>query len=218
MVDVDSMLQVSPSTKKPRKYKKRTPELNPDTGEPIKKPRKKGSGRKSKKELLLLEAAKKGIAFNFGSVLETNNNRSIGELLSTKSGYTSDFVEFRQHCQQQQASSSFTSTNSKSNASPQLIKSQTIPSVSLFSRLAIDERSVVSTLCKFKSLMVSKLADKKVTETESNNDVIYIFFLTLFNSFFFFRSLKKKILFVMKKKKLLKKSIKMFRLSMQTIY
>lgn len=49
MVDVDSMLQTNPLTKRPRKYKKRAPELDPNTGEPIKKPRKKGSGRKSKR-------------------------------------------------------------------------------------------------------------------------------------------------------------------------
>lgn len=187
MVDVDSMLQISPSAKRPRKYKKRTPELNPETGEPIKKPRKKGSGRKSKKELLLLEAAKKGLALNFSSVLEANSNRSIGELLSSASevGITPDFIEFRQHCQQQQASSS-TSNNSKLNVTPFLSQSQIVPSVSLFSRLAIDERSVISTLCKFKSSTLSKLADRKIIESELNNDVsffILFFIIKSINNF-----------------------------------
>jgi len=36
-----------------RKYRKKTPELDPQTGQVMKKPRKKGPGRKSKREIEL---------------------------------------------------------------------------------------------------------------------------------------------------------------------
>jgi hypothetical protein len=89
MVDVDSFIQVyflivknlknyfKDSTVKKRKYKKREPETDPNTGEIIKKERKKGSGRKSKREeKAALQQKESAILAGIGiTAAATNNHR-----------------------------------------------------------------------------------------------------------------------------------------------
>ncbi|KAI1732145.1 hypothetical protein Ddc_00997 [Ditylenchus destructor] len=131
MVDVDSMLQTNPLTKRPRKYKKRAPELDPNTGEPIKKPRKKGSGRKSKKlnELLSMET------MSISNSYEQKGKDDFSRLQIAAS--------YQQYCQ----------PNLAANYSQQI--AQPNVSVSIFSQLGLDERNVISTLCKLKSHRIS---------------------------------------------------------------
>uniref|UniRef100_A0A915D7L1 Uncharacterized protein n=1 Tax=Ditylenchus dipsaci TaxID=166011 RepID=A0A915D7L1_9BILA len=133
-VDVDSMLQVDSGNKRPRKYKKRAPEMNPETGEPIKKQRKKGSGRKSKKDLLTMESNVKSVYSSFDSSMPRVSMLQFAAAIHNQ-----------QIQAQQNASTSLSGTVQKETKQPQNL------SVSIFSQLGLDERGVVSTLCKFKS-------------------------------------------------------------------
>lgn len=143
MVEVDSMLQDNLANKRPRKYKKKTPELNPDTGEPIKKPRKKGSGRKSKKELLLIQAAKESPLISaFGNINVSEDN------ISTRSNSV-NYPPTKASIQTPKVTiSQFTPTATQSS----IISPTSVPeSVSMFSRLAAEERNIVALLCKIKT-------------------------------------------------------------------
>lgn len=140
MVEVDSMLHDNGANKRPRKYKKRTPELNPETGEIIKKPRKKGSGRKSKKELLMIQAAKES---PLNSII-TNATRpdDITPITSPLN------LPYSKAPIQIPKTTNFHSSPISNNLTTSI---SVPPSVSMFSKLAVEERNIVSLLCKIKT-------------------------------------------------------------------
>lgn len=141
MVEVDSMLHDNGANKRPRKYKKRTPELNPETGEIIKKPRKKGSGRKSKKELLMIQAAKE-------SPLNTIMTNAIRPDDITPITSPPLNLPYSKAPIQIPKTTNFHSSPISNNLTTSI---PVPPSVSMFSKLAVEERNIVSLLCKIKT-------------------------------------------------------------------
>ncbi|KAF7629290.1 hypothetical protein Mgra_00009184 [Meloidogyne graminicola] len=129
-VETAAAFQTELKTK--RKYQKKTPEFDPQTGEVMKKTRKKGPGRKSKREIELAaqQARESAILAEMGFPV----SKSCGVFTSS-----AETIQSRQNFQQKNLGSPTASTNEITN------------NVIFENKIAVDEQMSINALCRFRT-------------------------------------------------------------------
>ncbi|CAK5078299.1 unnamed protein product [Meloidogyne enterolobii] len=135
-IETAATFQTEMKTK--RKYRKKTPELDPQTGQVMKKPRKKGPGRKSKREIELAaqQARESAILAEMGFPLP-------------KSGSFSNSTTETTQLRQQHFVTPSTSANDLTNNYEH--SRQRADQVSLDNKIADDEQMSITALCRFRT-------------------------------------------------------------------
>uniref|UniRef100_A0A914MDU5 Uncharacterized protein n=2 Tax=Meloidogyne TaxID=189290 RepID=A0A914MDU5_MELIC len=132
-IETAATFQAEMKTK--RKYRKKTPELDPQTGQVMKKPRKKGPGRKSKREIEL-------------AAQQARENAILAEMgfpLPKSGSFSNSTTEARQQHFVTPGTSANDLTNNYEHSR------QTANQFSLVNKISDDEQMSINALCRFRT-------------------------------------------------------------------